>query len=315
MNARLLSLMVGAGLAMGCGTENDRTIIIQNPGDSGSGSGSTSGATTGPGPSSATGPSTTAKDMYVNEVHPSLVGTCGSCHIDGIGTPYFLADDANVAYDIIKGLGGFVTEPSQSRLILKPEHAGGAAPALTDPQKTLVSDWLEAEMAENPNPVDPTELTPLQQLEKFGACMSYADWEDPGNGTPVYEVANSNVIYQNNPVPCMNCHSGQDGEDGENGALLSGDPVGFFLGMQKMPYILKLAASTLNGDGTFSDIAKSNRWVEKCVEDSMLGNPHPPCVNGQLPQVYAESIDLFFQKTYERWAADQCDLAVPPPGP
>jgi hypothetical protein len=145
--------------------------------------------------------------------------------------------------------------------------------------------------------------------------MSYDDWLDPGNGVPVYEVATSTVIFQNNAVQCMNCHSGQNGEDGENGAILSGDPVGFFLGSQKMPYILKIASATLNGDGTFADIAKTNRWVEKCVEEGMLGNPHPPCTGGQLPAEYAESINLFFEATYERWAADQCDLAVPPPGP
>jgi hypothetical protein len=224
--------------------------------------------------------------------------------VSGVGTPYFLSASADAAYTLVKGLPGYVTDPASSRLILKGVHYAGQAPALTAQQKTMVTDWLTMELADPNTPTDPAQLTPLQELERFGKCMSFEDWELYN----VVNLSNQQAIFQNNSAECDSCH-----ENGEGGTCISAESVKMFEKTQLVPYILKFAAATLNTDGTFKDIARTNRWVEKCVEEQLVGNPHPPCVDGQIAGDVVDSINMFFDATYERWANNACDQAVPPP--
>jgi hypothetical protein len=307
MELSAIAAALGAAAIAGACNSDLPTAIPATPhpggGDGGSGQGgegSGSGGVMLP-------PDASAQDLFTQSVYGTLMDTCGNCHVDGIGTPYFLAADATTAYGLVKALPGYVTDPSNSRLILKPVHSGGAAPALTDQQKTVVTAWLDKELEETPiDPEDPVGLTPLQQLEKFASCMSFDDWE----AANVANLSNERVIFQNNPVECDSCH-----DDGQDGTCISAESALMFEKTKMMPFILKLAAVTLNEDGTFSDIVRSNRWIEKCVEDLAVGNPHPPCENDQISAEVVTAIDSFFDATYARWEADECELATEPPPP
>jgi hypothetical protein len=308
MELAAIATALGAAAIVGaCDTSLPTAIPSPpNPGGDG-GSGNAGGSGDGGAGGISVPPGASAHDIFVNSVYETLMNTCGNCHVDGIGTPYFLAADAETAYTIVRALPGYVVDPGDSRLILKPVHSGGAAPALTTQQKAVVTQWLEKELEENPvNPEDPPGLTPLQQLEKFASCMSFTDWETAN----VANLSNETVIYQNNPVECDSCH-----DDGQEGTCISAESELMFEKTKMVPYILKFAAVTLNGDGTFKDIVRSNRWIEKCVEDLEVGNPHPPCTNEQISAEVVNSINTFFDLTYARWEADLCETADQPPPP
>jgi hypothetical protein len=308
MELAAITTTLGAAAIVGACSSDLPTAIPSRPhnstGSGGSGGGGGSDGTGG----TVVPPGASAQQIYVQSVHPSLMDTCGNCHVSGIGTPYFLAADPNESYLIVKSLPGYVTDPSNSRLILKPEHSGGAAPAVTPQQADIITEWLEKELEENPiDPDDPpVGLTPLQQLEKFASCMSFDDWEAAG----VSNLSNEQVIFQNNAVECDSCH-----DDGQDGTCISAESAVMFEMTKTMPYILKLAGVSLNPDGTFNDITRSNRWVEKCVEEQAIGNPHPPCVNDQINGEVINAINAFFDATYQRWADDLCETAVQPPPP
>ena len=272
-------------------------------GGGGDASGSTATTTTSTG--SGDGPAD-AKAFFMKEVHPTLLDSCGNCHITGPGLS-FLADDAANAYDKARSAPGIVLE-AKSRLLLKGEHSGGEAPALTSTQADVVTQWLALEFADgggdDPPGGDPPALTPLQQMQAFGNGMSYADWEK----YQLVNLANEQVIYQNNAVPCLSCHG-----TGQSGAYISDDSIEFFEASKKMPYLFKFANATLTVDGTFDDVVNANRFVEKCVENPMVGNPHPPCVNGQIDTQLIQNLQSFFEDTKKRWAAGKCDEATDPP--
>lgn len=312
--AHVLGLVTGLAL-VGCASEGPTTINLQpNPGEGegeGEGEGGATGSSTGTG---TPPPSGSAQDYFENNVYPELAASCGSCHnksTQGVGTPYFLDATPTASYDLLMTLPGYVIEPANSRLILKPEHYGGDAPALTVDQKDLVTAWLEQELTMNPDGGGgEVQLTPLQELQKFGSCMSYADMEIFN----IAELANQTVIYQNNPVECDSCHDSNNGATGLAGTAITPVMDRMFLLTQQMPWIMKFATVTLNEDGTFKDIVRANRWVEKCVEEQLIGNPHPPCVGGTLDANIISDINGLYDATYARYAADECDLAVGPPG-
>ena len=291
-----VSLVAALGMFVGCASDPPTNLYL--PGQSDDPNASTGSGQNGP-------PPETAQAMFTDQVYPSLNGSCGECHISGVGTPYFLGSDATSSYSLVKGLPGYVTDPAQSRLILKGVHYANQGPALTADQTTMVTQWLTMELTENPaNPGDPAQLTPLQELELFGKCMSFTDWETYN----VVALSNEQAIYQNNSAECDSCH-----ENGEGGTCISAESLKMFEKTKTVPYILKFAAATLNEDGTFDDIARTNRWVEKCVEEQLVGNPHPPCVNGQIALEVVDAINLFFDATYTRWMNGECDTVEPPP--
>lgn len=300
---------VAAIALVGCVSDGPSTINVPNQQDDddggtggAGGSGSTSSTSSG-----TPGPSGSPQAYFEANVYPELQASCGSCHVSGVGTPYFLGTDATASYDLVHSLPGYVTTAANSRLILKGEHFGGDGPALTVGQADIVATWLEMELADDPGIGDePVELTPLQALQKFGSCMSFTDLEQ----FPIQNLANQNVIYQNNPVECDSCHDSNNGDTGLAGTAITPGAEDMFLLTQKMPWIMKFATVTLNEDGTFKDIVRANRWVEKCVESQLVGNPHPPCQNGTLNNNVIAAINGLFDATYARFSADLCEEAV-----
>jgi hypothetical protein len=304
------AVAIASAALVGCASEGPTTINIPNQGDDDGGSGGSGGGSTGT--STGTGtppPGGSAQDYFEQNVYPELSDSCGECHVSGVGTPYFLSTDAASSYSLVKGLPGYVTAPANSRLLLKGEHFGGDAPALSAGQEDIVRTWLEMELEDDPGiEDDPVELTPLQELMKFGSCMSFADFEQ----YPIYELANQRVIYQNNAVECDSCHDSNNGDTGLAGTAITPVPEAMFELTKQMPWILKFATVTLNEDGTFAGIVRANRWVEKCVESQLVGNPHPPCQNDVIDANVVEYINGFFDATYERYMNDECDLATQP---
>ncbi len=307
------TVSLAASLALvGCASEGPTTINLAPNPSTGSGSGSGGdggGSSTGTG---APPPSGSPQDYFEQNVYPQLSSSCGSCHdksILGVGTPYFLDASATASYTLVKALPGYVTEPGLSRLIVKGEHYGGDGPALTLDETDRVTAWLELELEADPDPGGgPVELTPLQELQKFGSCMSYADMEIYN----IAQLANQEVIYQNNPVECDSCHDSNNGDTGLAGTAITPVMDRMFELTQQMPWIMKFATVTLNEDGTFRDIVRANRWVEKCVESQLVGNPHPPCVGGNLDQNVIAAINGLYDATYERYKANECELATKP---
>jgi len=102
------------------------------------------GSGTGPGTGDGgTGTTTTsvAKGVFVNEVHPAVVGACGGCHGQAGPGPQFFGTTADLSYPIFKGMG---FDKANSSFVLKGAHEG---PALTAAQKTTITKWVNAEAA------------------------------------------------------------------------------------------------------------------------------------------------------------------------
>ncbi|MBM4358388.1 MAG: hypothetical protein FJ096_09795 [Deltaproteobacteria bacterium] len=242
-----------------------------------------------------------AKVAFLEKVYPALAPTCVSCHGEGAIATQFLAPTASEAYETIRTFGSILTSSKQSRLLTKGKHSG---PALTASQAKICAEWLELELAENPSPepVTPADLTPQQQLEAFGKCISKTDWD----ATEVHLIAKQTAKSQNNNVPCSSCHG-----DGANGTFLDLDSTKMLEATRKIPYILKFASATLEEDGTFKDIAFANRWAEKGAEGCPpVGNCHPEYI---LDGPLVAAVNQLYTLTYERWKQGNCEeLEVKP---
>jgi mono/diheme cytochrome c family protein len=256
------------------------------------GAAATTGGSSGAGGDSAASP---AQQAFVAEVFPAIAPSCVSCHGEGSVATQFLASDAEEAYATIRSFASIVTTPKQSRLLTKGKHAG---PALTAAQAKVCTEWLELELVENldSKPPTPVELTPQQELEAFGKCISKADWD----ATKVALLAKQTAKSQNNNVPCASCHG-----DGANGTFIDLDSTKMFEATRKLPYLFKFASASLEEDGTFKDIAFANRWVEKGAEGCPpLGNCHPEyLLDGPL----VAAINELYTLTYERWKQGGCE--------
>lgn len=290
MNAKAFGSLLATSCVVGLAA-----CASQGVGDSGgllgSVSASSSAASTGAGGDE---PASPAKALFLDEVYPALEAACVSCHGEGSIATQFLGPDGESAYAAIKTFASIVTKPALSRLLTKGKHAG---PALTAAQATTCTEWLELELAENPSndPPPPIELTPQQQLEAFGKCLSKADWD----ATNVKRLAKQTAKSQNNLVPCSSCHG-----KGANGTFLDEDDLAMFEATRKIPYIFKFASTSLKEDGTFSDIASANRWVEKGAEGCPpLGNCHPEYL---LDADLVADINALFNLTYDRWKKGGC---------
>jgi mono/diheme cytochrome c family protein len=293
------ALAVAASFA-GCASEGagQGGVLPYGSGSSSSATGSSSssgagGATTAP-------PGSAAAEYFKSTVFPAVVEACNSCHGTGSIGPQFLGPDADQAYSNVKTFSAIVTDPKESRFLNKGEHAG---PALTADQAAKVTDWLELELEAEPQTDDPpVELTPQQQLEAFGKCIRKADWDE----LDIQRLAQQTAIHQNNNVPCSSCHG-----EGANGTYLDVDDQKMLEATRKLPFILKFAATTYQGDGTFKDIAASNRWPEKGAEGCPpIGNCHPKYLLDT--QLIADLSELF-NRSYEHWKKGDCEPPAPPP--
>lgn len=242
-----------------------------------------------------------AEKAFVEEVYPAIAPACVSCHGTGAVGPQFLGPDAASSYATIRKFPSIVTSPEQSRLLTKGKHSG---PALTAAQAAASTNWLELELLEHPELVTevPTELSPQQELEAFGKCISKADWD----ATKVYLLAKQTAKSQNNSVPCSSCHGG-----GANGTFIDDDSTKMLEATRKIPHIFKFASATLDEDGTFADIAFANRWAEKGAEGCPpVGNCHPEYI---LDGALVAAINELYALTYDRWQKDACP--ADPEGP
>src|SRR5262245_51753325 len=70
----------------------------------------------------APAPDTEGKRFFIANLHPSLVGTCASCHTTGPGPVWISATDVEGSYKMQFQLGYVALD---SRILLKGPHQGG----------------------------------------------------------------------------------------------------------------------------------------------------------------------------------------------
>src|ERR1043165_9319054 len=114
MSWKLASLsLLGAVTCLGaaCVTQGPSGLDLNQPGSSGDPTG-TSGAGAS-GPTSGTGTTQNARDMFINQVYPSLMKepagkSCGSCHA-GVQGPQYLVDNAEGSYTYLDTQTDYIT--------------------------------------------------------------------------------------------------------------------------------------------------------------------------------------------------------------
>lgn len=280
------------------GGDGGETGETTETGQGGEGAGETiTGETTDPGPGEPT-----AHDVYVDEVHDSLIPTCGGCHNpDGqVGAPVFLDYDKELSYSLIKAYPNVLTEPAESILITKPPHTG---PALSDPQKELVGKWLSMELAEanggaggegggsTTGSTTETTVTLETMLEEFAACMDYDLWV--ASGMELFPDQQTN-----GEGPCKSCHN-----TGTGALWLSADPLETFEKNKIFPYIMRLVSPVYEGQNA-TDLAPSQRLVNRGKE--ICANPpicHPKY---ELTPANKAALEQFVSTTLTKWQSGAC---------
>jgi hypothetical protein len=252
-------------------------------------------------------------------------GVCADCHSnpsDIHGAPDFLGLTPEGFYDSLVENTAFVAcDVGNSILLLKGNDPGHAGPALTEPQALKVRTWLELEAdarfggdcggsgvttagsggaggTGGSGPVTP--LTGEAAMQQFGDCMTLTDWVD--SGMPL--IANQQSEYLNNQVPCYACHNNfQTGENAMPNPNV-GDDAEIALAFEFMRHMYAsfnlVRWTTSQEDGSFVDLVPSYRWRDKGQE----GTNHPSYT---LDQIYLEYYEDWFQRTYDRWQAGECD--------
>lgn len=271
------------------GNDTDETHETEETEETGTGS-----TTTGAGP--------TAHDFYIDNVHDSLMTSCGACHTtDGqVGAPPFLDNDPEVSYAIIKQYPNLLKEPAESILITQPPHTG---PALSDGQKEIVGQWLTMELDElnsggsgsgsssGSGMTTGSTVTLEDMLAEFAACMDLDLWEASGMDT----------FYQqqtNGEGPCGSCHN-----TGVGALWLSSDVLETFEKNRTFPYIMRLVTPVYEGS-TPVDLAPSTRLLNKGKEPCQ----NPPICHPKydLTTQNKEALQSFVATTLAKWQAGGC---------
>jgi hypothetical protein len=248
-----------------------------------------------------------AHDMYVQQVHPSLIKTCGGCHnpMGKAGAPVYLDYDAEVSYPLTKAYKGIVQDPAdKSILVTKGAHQG---PVLTPDQVTLVENWVQMELDANPGGggaggaggagggTTSTSTTSAQTLESmlnsFAACMDFDLWKSSGmDKFPLQQT--------NGEGPCMSCHN-----TGTGGTWLSGDPQDTFDNNKTFPYIMRLVKPVYD-NGVPTDLAPSDRFFNKGNEPCQ----NPPICHPKfdLTPQNKQALETFVGNTLTKWKSGVC---------
>jgi hypothetical protein len=154
------------------------------------------------------GPTESARELYVNNVHPIMARCNGAgCHaVDATASgalgKYYSAD-SGATYTAIKQATSIVGDYSSISPILTKIDAGHQAISYSSTERSDIIDWLAAELTEQqqdptaPPPVDPAEL-----LRSFSACMTQANFEAANMPNLM-----GNAAAQNGQA-CKNCHTG-----------------------------------------------------------------------------------------------------------
>ncbi|MBK8252823.1 MAG: hypothetical protein IPK82_09160 [Polyangiaceae bacterium] len=270
-----------------------------NNSDGGSGGSGGSGGVGATGGSDIPEPEPTAHDEYINVVHPSIIQTCGGCHNPqaGAGAPAFLDYDPEVSYLVIKDYPGVLTNPAESVLITQPPHTG---PALNAGQKDIVTNWLNMELAEGGGTTTTTSsssggsqaMTLEEMLDSFAACMDYDIWLATGmDKLPLQQTADGG--------PCASCHG-----QGTAGFFASNDSLETFDKNKSFPYILRLVSPIYGTDSNPTDLAPSNRIINKGKEP--CANP-PVChPKYELSPENKQALETFVGGTLTKWQAGEC---------
>jgi cytochrome c5 len=246
----------------------------------------------------------TAEDYYISTVDPSIRPTCASCHATGTdGAPVYLASTAQPSYTTITSgsVPGLLAAPANSQLLLHGAHTG---PALLPGQVTIVTQWLNMEVAArgiNPAPVE----TVQQALAEFGQCMSYSDFTDnSATGVSAADISKQQTVRDG---PCQGCHNAGDGGFWASSGTINGtDEVQvMFQNSQQLPYIKKWVTGLVDANGNFTTLAPSNEIEDNSAIAAECTGPacHPKF---QLSSQAQQAIDTFVMTTITKWQNKQC---------
>ncbi len=317
-NAFLAIAAATAVLVAACGEDDSNQLAIRGggggsnqlgPGANGTppGEGSSPGA---PGSGSAPTNSTAGKEYYATNVHPILSAKCGACHeAGGVGNPSWMvkADPAKT-YELVYANGWVL--PAGSRITDKGVHNGGAAPALSDAEKTTFAVWVAIEVKDGGNKAQ------VNVLEKFGGCLDAQKFAAIGleklvttrrtndnntnNVTPWAE--NANNCTGCNAAPCRTCHSL---DDATGFVLALGNPnvpaTTTFEETKKIlpPYLQKYVATGPDG----KPIASNGLQKKSDATKRDKAYTHPMFT---VPAEMQTRIDAFVADAIAKWTAGTC---------
>lgn len=233
-----LSAIVAAASMAACSSSDSLTLPSDGTSGSGGNGGDYSAPAATPSPSDDTPPpgvaDNQAKVYFVENVYPSLMVTCGSCHVapGSNGAPPWLSSaSASDAYTMIEARGYINLQTSL--LLKKGSHEG---PALTPDQTSAITQWLTLE-----NQVRGS-AAPVDLLAKLGNCLDKTKFQaitleklrtQPRTNENTDRCTGCNKAY------CQSCH-----EQGEYG-MYSNDGT---LGMGTFD---ALVANTTSPDGSY----------------------------------------------------------------
>ena len=232
-----LTAILAAAAMAACGNSDSLSLP-----DDGTGAGAAGGNYSAPAAAPSAGDDTPppgvddnqAKVYFVDNVYPSLMVTCGSCHVSpgNNGAPAWLSSaSASDAYTMIEARG--YINITSSLLLKKGAHEG---PALTPDQTNQITQWLTLEMQVRGN------ATPANLLAKLGNCLDKTKFQaialDKLKTTP-RTTENTNRCTGCNNAYCQTCH-----EQGEY-TMYSNDGT---LGTATFD---ALSTNTMSSDGTY----------------------------------------------------------------
>jgi cytochrome c553 len=234
-----------------------------------------------------------ARMYFETNVRSILVTACADCHDStktGPGPDFLGAGEVSYWAQLKADPRMIGATPQTSLLVTKGAHTGRAFTASEEP---TVATWILMEAATAGaggmgagGAGGTTGGTAMQALTRFGNCMTLTDFTNSN----IADLANQNSTQGR----CFSCHS-----TGTGGAYLGVNANDTYMAFKMMPYILKLASTTVNPDGSVRDIVASNRMRDKGQE----GGQHPQYV---LTAARQQAIEQFFRLTYQRWSSGVC---------
>jgi hypothetical protein len=295
-----VALLGATVMAVACVQEGPSGLVLNQPGSS-------QGDPQVPTPTTTAGTGTTgaAKDMFINQVYPSLASlpkpkSCGSCHGasqgEGPQGPQYLTTTAEGSYTLLDSSMKYIGLPENSVLYLHgmTVHTG---PAFLPEQADLVKAWLTAEAEErglaggSTSGSTPPGKTLAEAVEQFGGCMSLTDWTD----NKLDDLCNMQV---DGGQRCKDCHS-----VGQNNTWLGPDVEKTFEMNTEFPYIMRLVSGTVDDNGNFKDLVESMRFQQKGQEACI----NPPChPKFELSDELVKGLHDFFAVTKVKYEQGPC---------
>ena len=234
-----------------------------------------SATTTTPTPGTLPTASKAGEAFFAKELQPLLKASCGGCHVaGGLGNPTWIdANDAKKTYDMIY-LQAYAT--ATSRIVVKGPHSGGAAPALSNDERTKWGQWIALEAKEPGKPAQ------ASVLEKFGGCFDKTLFDaielgklevtarEKGNNPQNLTEDQDTCTGCKNGTKCSTCHSS---DDATGFVMAIGNNVFpddyTFESTKKLspPFIREYVGTTPTGEPTYNPglKSKSTNTIEKAL--------------------------------------------------